>query len=325
VGLNHTFMDNFNSYFQRIEEELHRCFQTQIPIIDEIGKHSLFGNGKRLRPLLFVLSCELCGYFGEDIYRLSTIFEFLHTASLLHDDVIDNAELRRNKPSANHVWGNSAAVLTGDYLASLCSAIAIDTNNFEFMKVLIDTGTRMSEGQALELVHTRDWNMRKEHYMEIITSKTASLMSAACAGAGTIAHIENEKREDLGLFGLNLGIAFQLIDDLLDYTSSEDTFGKPVGKDLKEGKITLPFIYAFSDFNKAERKKFENLRKDNSIGDEEYNKLLLDIRNSKAIAKVKSDAVVFANKAATNLDAFNESPVRENLLALNTYLVNRSY
>jgi octaprenyl-diphosphate synthase len=325
VGSNRAFFDQFNKHFDRINEEIKRCFQTRISIIDDVGKHSLSGEGKRLRPLLFVLSCELCGYQKQDIYRLSTIFEYIHTASLLHDDVIDNAETRRNKPSASFVWGNSAAVLTGDFLSSLCSSIAIGANNLDFLRVLINTGKKMSEGQALELFHTKDWNMTKEDYMEIIISKTASLMSAACMSAGIISSLDDEKIENLSRFGLNLGIAFQLIDDLLDYTSTEDQVGKPVGKDLREGKVTLPLIYAFSNADGTKRDRIRNLFTSNQSSNEEYHDIILDVRSSDAIERVRSEAIGFTEKATDYLKVFEASSARHELLALNQFLVDRTY
>jgi octaprenyl-diphosphate synthase len=324
VGFNRTFFNQFNKHFNKIDEEIQRCFQTRISIIDDVGKHLLIGEGKRLRPLLFVLSCELCGYYKQDIYQLSTIFEYIHTASLLHDDVMDNAETRRNRPSASHIWGNSAAVLTGDYLSSLCSSIATRTNNMDFLRVLVDTGIKMSEGQALELIHTKDWNTTKEKYMDVISAKTASLMSAACMSAGIISNLDNKKVESLGQFGLNLGIAFQLIDDLLDYISSEDEMGKPVGKDLMEGKMTLPLIYAFSNSNKGKQNKIKDLFTNNQTSDEEYHNIIIEVRNSGAIEKVRSDAMGFTEKAAGYLEIFKTSSARDSLLALNQFLVNRN-
>ena len=237
-------LDKYKEEIIKINEELEKALSSRVPLLEEIGNHTLLGHGKRLRPLFFVLSCELCNYRGEDRYRLSSIFEYLHAASLLHDDVLDNAEIRRNKPSANRFWGNQAAILEGDFLYSASSEIAVDSNNLRFLKRLTETTKQMAEGQALELIHTNDWETTKEAYMDIITAKTAVLISAACACGAIISGAGRGPEASLGDFGLSAGIAFQLMDDLLDYTSSEAVFGKPVGKDLKEGKITLPLIYS---------------------------------------------------------------------------------
>ncbi len=322
---NRIFLDQFDPHFKRINEELSKSLSSRVSLIQDIGKHSLLGEGKRLRPLLFVLSSQLCGYQGDDVYLISTTFEYVHTASLLHDDVIDNADVRRNKPSASHVWGNSAAVLTGDYLSLKASAIALSTNNMEFFKVAVDTATRMTEGQALELVHTHNWNISKDDYMEIITSKTGALMSAACSCGAIIAGAEKETVDHLSQFGLNLGIAFQLMDDVLDYTSSKEAFGKPVGKDLREGKITLPLIYTLSNLEKVEIKGLEDLFKNHKAKEKDYNRIIAMVRNNGAIDRIRSEAKDYVDKAAGFLDFFPGSTFKEDLTGLNAYMVKRRY
>ncbi len=180
-------LDRYRNYFQRIEEELEKGLDSKVELIQEVGRHSLLGPGKRLRPLFFVLCGELVGERDEALYPLSIVFEYIHTASLLHDDVLDNAELRRKKPAANVLWGNHAAVLQGDYLYSKAFSVAVSFGNVELLKRLTETTTRMAEGQVLELIHTWDWDISPETYMEIIEAKTAVLLSAACAcgGAGS--------------------------------------------------------------------------------------------------------------------------------------------
>ena len=319
------FLNRFNKHFREIDEELKKSFSSGIPLMDDIGKHSLLGQGKRLRPLLFVLSGRLCGYNGKNSYSLSTLFEYVHCASLLHDDVIDNAETRRNKPSARSLWGNSAAVLTGDYLSSKATAIALSANNFDFLKMLVSTGGRMSEGQFLELIHTDDWNISKDQYMEIIISKTAELMSAACACGGIISMAGEKEIQGLKGFGLNLGIAFQLIDDLLDYSSSEEQLGKPAGKDLKEGKVTLPLIYTLSEMKKLERQRVENIFSNTRAGEEDYQKIIMAVKNSSAIDKVREEAKDYADRASEFLDLFPASSFKDDLIYLNEYMLSRNY
>ena len=319
------FLDQFNSHFRRINEELGRVLSTQVPLIDSIGNHSLLGAGKRLRPLLFVLACELCGYRGEDSYHFSTIFEYIHTASLLHDDVIDNGHIRRKKPSVNHVWGNSAAVLSGDFLYSKSFAIAVGCGNLEFLKLLSNTTTRMAEGQVLELVHTHNWNMTKDEYMEIIISKTAVLISAACACGAIISGGEKRAEDHLAQFGFNLGVAFQLVDDLLDYTLSEEEFGKPVGKDLREGKITLPLIYTLSNLEGTEIERLEDLFRNQKADEEDYRKLIALVRNNGVVERIRSEASVYVDKAASFLDLFPRSAIKDDLIDLNTYIIKRNF
>lgn len=319
------FLDQFNGHFKKINEELGRTLSTHVPLIESIGNHSLLGAGKRLRPLLFILACRLCGYKGEDSYHFSTIFEYIHTASLLHDDVIDNGHIRRKKPSVNHVWGNSAAVLSGDFLYSKSFAIAVGCRNLELLKVLTDTTTRMAEGQVLELVHTHNWNITKDKYLEIIISKTAVLISAACACGAIISGAEKRAVDHLAQFGFNFGVAFQLMDDLLDYTSSEEEFGKPVGKDLREGKITLPLIYTLSSLERAEIERLEDLFKNQKADEEDYKRLITLVRNNGVVDRIRSEARVYVDKAASFLDLFPGSPIKENLINLNSYIVKRSF
>jgi octaprenyl-diphosphate synthase len=319
------FLKRFKLPLKEIDRELKRGFVSGVPMMDDIGRHSLLSQGKRLRPLLFVLSSMLCGYKGEEVYFYSTIFEYLHCASLLHDDVIDNAELRRNKPSARSLWGNSAAVLTGDYLTSRAMAYAVKTGNIGFLKMLVETGQRMAEGQFLELVHTNDLSTGKDRYMEIIISKTAELMSAACACGGIIAGAGEEEIQRLKGFGLNQGIAFQLMDDLLDYSSSEEELGKPSGKDLREGKTTLPLIYALSGMDAAEAKRVERLFADPKPDEGDYGRMLMKVKGSGAIERVREEARSYIDRASEFLAPFPGSSLKEDLLFLNDYITSRHY
>ena len=319
------FLERFDRQLTEINKELEGSLGTRIALVEDIAHYSLLGSGKRLRPLLFVLSAQLCEYEGGDVYHLSTIFEYIHTASLLHDDVLDNAETRRKKPSVRHVWGNSAAVLGGDFLYARASAIAIAYANMQVIDILNAMTTRMVEGQLLELEHTHDWRLGKEDYIEIIIAKTAALMSAACACGAIVAGSEKQVVECLTQFGLNLGIAFQLMDDLLDYTSSEEVFGKPVGKDLREGKITLPLIYLLSHTEKAEIERLEDLFKNGKATDEDYHRLIGSVRSERVIEKIRREAETYVERGAAFLDPFPKSPLRENLLGLSAYNLKRTY
>ena len=318
-------LENFKNDLSRINEELDRGLNSHVSLAEDIGSHTLLGHGKRLRPLLFILACRLCDYRGEDAYRISTIFEYIHASSLLHDDVLDNAETRRKKPSANNLWGNHAAILEGDFLYSKAMIIALDANSMPFLRRIADTTMRMTEGQILELTHTNDWNTGKEEYIEVITAKTAILMSAACTCGAVFSNAGEEAEKSLERFGLNIGIAFQLMDDLLDYSSSEETFGKPVGKDLKEGKITLPLIYTLLKLKESERKKFAELFKSRRATEQDYRKLTELVRTNGALEQTRDEAQKLVDEAATCLKPFPDSPVKKNLLELNQYIVDREY
>ena len=325
MGKDRSFLEQFNDQFEKINIELGKTFKSQVPIVGDILSHSLLSKGKRLRPLLFLLSGRLCGYEEENVYRLSTIFECIHAASLLHDDVLDNAEMRRQKPSAKNVWGNLAAVLGGDYMYAAATTIAVSCNNVQLFKILSETTTRMVEGQFLELANTHNWGVSRDEYMEIIVSKTAALISAACASGAVVAGAGREATEKLAGFGLNLGIAFQLMDDILDYTSSQEDFGKPVGKDLREGKITLPLIYTLGDIDKGEVPRLEDEFKNDRASEADYEDLIGMVRKSGAIERIITEARGFVDEAAGYLEAFPSSPIKESLIALNTYMVERNF
>ncbi len=318
------FLDRFNHYFDKIDEAIRANFCSPVSLIEDISEHSLLANGKRLRPLLFVLASQLCGYRGKDLYQLASIFEYIHTASLLHDDVLDDAETRRRRPSAKQLWGNPAAVLGGDFLYLRAVSMAIDTENMAVLRVLSEATAQMVEGQFTELVHTHDWHLGKEEYLKIITSKTGALISATCASGAVVAAADHETVERLRKFGLNLGIAFQLIDDVLDYTGSEDVVGKPVGKDLREGKITLPLIYALSDLEKAEREGFAERFKTHQAGEEDYTALIERVRDNGVVDSIRMEAGSYVDRAISFLHAFPGSPPKNDLLALSRFICERA-
>lgn len=319
------FLDHFSPHLKEIDDALNQSLGTRVPVVADIVRYSLLGAGKRIRPLLFVLSSRLCGYKGEDVYRLSTLFEYVHAASLVHDDVLDNADLRRRKPSVRQVWGNAAAVLGGDFLYSAASAIAVECRNLELIRLLSDLLKRMVEGQFLELEHTHNWKISKTEYMEIITAKTAALMRAACNSGAMVAGADEKTVQHLGDFGSNLGIAFQLMDDLLDYTSSEEVFGKPVGKDLKEGKITLPLVYFVSELERAEVERLAELFKSQKASDQDYQDLVRRVRVNGAIERVRSEASEYVARAGELLKLFPDSPVKQGLLELGGYILTRRH
>ncbi|MBC8177952.1 MAG: polyprenyl synthetase family protein [Deltaproteobacteria bacterium] len=313
----------FKDHFEIINDEMFKVFNSRVPLVEEIGRHALLGHGKRLRPLIFVLSCELCSYQQEDVYQLSTIFEYIHTASLLHDDVLDNAEIRRNRPSANQVWGNHAAVLEGDFLVSKALAIAIRAGNIPFLAKITETTTQMTEGQILELAHTDDWEISKDLYLEIVTAKTAMLISTACACGAIISDAGSETADALTRFGLDAGIAFQLIDDLLDYTSSEEVFGKPVGKDLREGKVTLPFIYTLEQLAITEKNRLEDLFLKHQPTDDDYKDIIDLVRRNGALDRIRDEAQSYVDKAINSLDIFPDSTTKRDLAILSQHIIDR--
>jgi len=320
-----TFLGQFAPYFNRINEELDKVLNSEVSLIEEVGSYSLLGGGKRLRPLFFILSCQLCNYHDSDMYHLSTVFECIHAASLLHDDVLDNASVRRGRSSANKVWGSSAAVLMGDFLFCKSSRMAVEKRHIGFLKVLADTAIRMTEGQILELDNTHNWHITREQYTGIITSKTAALISAACASGGIVAGERQAKIKSLRNFGLNMGIAFQIMDDVLDYTCTGERSDKQICNDLREGKITLPLIYTLTCLDKRERDRLEHLFKGKKASEKDYVRTTELVQDNGAIDKCRRDAQDYVDLAETYLSLFPDSPTKESLLRLNQFIVDRSY
>lgn len=236
--------DDFNAVDAYIRHHL----DTNVPLIREIGEHIISGGGKRLRPLVGLLCARAYGYTGSQHIDIAAIIEFLHTATLLHDDVVDESDMRRGRPTANAVWGNAASVLVGDFLISRAFELLVKIRNFHVLDILSASTNVISEGEVLQLLNSRNPSTTEEQYMRVIHHKTAKMFeSAAETGAVLMAKDEQEVahiRATLGAYGRHLGIAFQLIDDVLDYTGDEALLGKNVGDDLAEGKPTLPLIYA---------------------------------------------------------------------------------
>ncbi len=223
------------------DKALRENLGSHVDYIDEVSSYIIFSGGKRLRPVLYLLACRLAG--GEPDPRHSSIFEFLHAATLLHDDVIDEAGLRRGRAAARTKYGNEGVVLVGDFLFSKSYSLASEVDDVRFVRALTDCTTYMAEGQVLELLHTNDLELDTKRYTEIIRAKTAILLAAACQMGAIYAGADQDVVRHLFDYGIELGIAFQLIDDALDYVGTEHEFGKPVGHDLAEGKITLPLIH----------------------------------------------------------------------------------
>jgi octaprenyl-diphosphate synthase len=236
--------------------------QTHVPLIAEVGRHILLSGGKRVRPLLFILAARMCGCQGNNLSDFSTIFEYLHAATLLHDDVIDAANVRRGVSTANTVWGNQAVILVGDFLLAKALSLAVTTNKLKILQVLSHATTMMAEGEILQLLHAGNLKITEADYFDVITRKTAILMAAACRIGAILGGVEPSQEEALSQMGLNLGITFQVVDDILDYTGDERELGKQVCADLREGRITLPLIHALAQSNRQDRERLEAIAQD---------------------------------------------------------------
>ena len=276
--------------------------QTHVPLIAEVGRHILLSGGKRIRPLLFILAARMCGHRNNTLADFSTIFEYLHAATLLHDDVIDAAQVRRGTTTANNIWGNHAVILVGDFLLSKALSLAVTTDRLKILQVLAQATTQMAEGEILQLIHAGNLNLNEAEYFEVITRKTAILMSAACQIGGILAGAPPAQEEALAQMGLNLGITFQLVDDILDYTGDQKQLGKEVGADLREGRITLPLIHALSQADPQDRERLTEMAK--SLTPEMAPELRTLLNKYGSLDHARSLARQYTLKAQENLTLF---------------------
>jgi octaprenyl-diphosphate synthase len=307
----------------KVNHHLMENLRSHIPLIAEINQHILTGGGKRLRALLFVICARLSGYEGERAYALSSIFEYLHAATLLHDDVIDKAHTRRGKPAANTVWGNSAAVLVGDFLLSKSFTLAVESQKLRLLEVLSATTTQMAEGMVLELIHTDDLAVDEETYRRILINKTAILISAACRTGAIWGGAPEKEEQALGNYGLDLGIAFQMVDDLLDYIASEQETGKTVANDFKEGKITLPLIHTLSKCSSDERASIQGIAK-KAVPDAEEIRLVFDlVREYGGLEYTREQAERHKYRALEALGIFPTGRDRQVLEDLAAFVIER--
>ncbi len=317
------FLEHLQEDIEKVNYYLMENLRSHIPLIAEVNQHILTGGGKRLRSLLFVICARLCGYEGERAYNLSSIFEYLHAATLLHDDVIDKADTRRGKPAANKVWGNSAAVLVGDFLLSKSFTLAVESQKLRLLEVLSSTTTQMAEGMVLELIHTDDLAVAEETYRRILIDKTAILISAACQTGAIWGGAPEKEEQALRDYGLDLGIAFQMVDDLLDYIASEQETGKTVANDFKEGKITLPLIYALSKCSTEEKQRIEDLAKKIRPDQAELKTVFELVQKFGGLEYTRERAESYKNRAVKALEIFPPGRDRRILEDLAEFVIAR--
>jgi octaprenyl-diphosphate synthase len=308
---------------ERINLALSGNLATHVGLISQVWDHILISGGKRIRPLLFLLAARMCGCREDHLAEVSTIFEYLHAATLLHDDVVDAATVRRGHSSANTIWGNQAVILVGDFLLSKALSIAVATRNIRVMEVLARTTTYMAEGEVLQLVNTGRLDMTEEEYFDVITRKTAKLMSAACQIGALLGGVDDRLEQAMEEFGLNLGITFQLVDDILDFTGDPKEMGKPVCNDLKEGKITLPFIHTLRQSSPPEQELLRRSVKESDVA-KLARELLPLLKKYGSIDYTRQLARKYTLAAQANLQAFPASPEKTLFLEITDFLNDRT-
>jgi octaprenyl-diphosphate synthase len=307
-----------------VELQFRKDLQSDVPLIRKVGEYVLSSGGKRIRPALLLLTARLCGYSGARSVPLASVIEFIHTATLLHDDVVDNAHLRRGNASANTLWGNEASVLVGDFLFSKSFSLMVADGDLDILRVLSGATTIIAEGEVLQLICTSDLDITEERYVEVIESKTAILISAACRAGAILGKASPEQEEELGHFGMNLGIAFQLMDDTLDYIASEEQFGKSIGHDLEEGKITLPLIHTLSHCTPAERADIAAIVENELFDLDDFSRVLRYVKQYGGIEYTVDAARQRIRRSREHLELFPDSPVKEALIELADYTVSRT-
>ncbi len=306
-----------------VEESFDENLMTEVFHISKVGKHILTSGGKRFRPLILLLASRMTGYAGDKHIPLAIVMEFIHTATLLHDDVVDSAGLRRGTPSANALWGNESSVLVGDYLLSKAFSIAIDCGSLKILKLLAEATTLMAEGEVLQMIKHSDMQTTEEDYLTVITNKTAALFSISAAIPAILADLTHEKEEALATYGMDLGIAFQLMDDCLDYTSKDDVLGKTVGSDLREGKITLPLIKAYREATQAEKATIDEAVNSDGTSEAGLKEVFDIIKKHDGIGYTLELAKERIARAKECLELFAPSVEREALTAVVDYVIDR--
>ncbi len=295
---------------------------SDVALVNQIAEHIIGGGGKRLRPMLHVLTARAAGYAGDLHLQLAAVIEFIHTATLLHDDVVDASELRRGRRTANALWGNAASVLVGDFLYSRAFQLMVELDRMVVMRILADTTNAIAEGEVLQLLCVGNPDTDEAAYDRVIERKTAVLFAAACRLGGELAGAPPAQCDALRRYGLELGFAFQIADDLLDYTSDAHTLGKNIGDDLAEGKVTLPLIYAL---RAAAPAAADLLRAAIRQGHGPLDQVLAIIRDCGVLAQVRARAEAHAAQARAALHALPASVQRDALAALVDYAIERDH
>lgn len=316
MGLAETDMNAVNAI---IRERM----QSPVGMIPDLADHLVGAGGKRLRPLLTIACAQLCGGVTGGHHKLAAAVEFIHSATLLHDDVVDDSDLRRGQKVANHIWGNSASILVGDFLFARAFNLMVETGSMEALGILSTASSVIAEGEVHQLAALRDIHITEQTYLEIIGAKTAALFAAACEVSPVLSGRSEADRTALKAYGQNLGLAFQLVDDALDYGGLSSALGKSVGDDFREGKVTLPVIRALDNAEPKERAFWQRVIIDHRQTDTDLERAVSLLRQSGALSSTLEQARTYAEKAVSALDRFKDSEWKETLEALSHFVVAR--
>lgn len=308
---------------KRVDEVIRTSLHSEVPLIRQVAEYTISAGGKRLRPALVLLAAGSFGYQGARHYDLAAVVEFIHTATLLHDDVVDASELRRGKASANVLFGNAAAVLVGDFVYSRSFQLMVSVNSMRVLEVLADATNTIAEGEVLQLVNSHSVEVNAESYLKVIRYKTAKLFEAAARLGAIVGGASRAEEDALGEYGMHLGTAFQLVDDVLDYSGDAETTGKNLGDDLSEGKSTLPLIYAMQHGDSDQARLIRQVV--TGGGRDQFARVLAAIVETGALEFTRQQAQIEALAAKRALAAFPQSRYTDCLLQLADFSVARNY
>ncbi len=308
----------------RVEEQFKKDLESDVPLIRKVGEYLLSSGGKRIRPAMLLLAARLCNYNGNQAIPLASVVEFIHTATLLHDDVVDNASLRRGLASANTLWGNEASVLIGDFLFSKSFSLMVGAGSLDILRVMSKATTVIAEGEVMQLLYTGEVGLTEEQYIEVVQAKTAVLLSAACQCGAILGDVSSQQEQALADFGMELGIAFQLMDDILDYTASEEEFGKSIGHDLDEGKLTLPLIHALRSCTPEEHAAVSEIIEKDEVNREDFNLVSGLVEKYQGIEYTVEKAKTSIRQCEQHLAGFPDSECKLALIELANYVVTRN-
>jgi octaprenyl-diphosphate synthase len=310
---------------RRVNTLIIERMRSPVPLIPQLAGHVVAAGGKRLRPMLTLASARLCGYSGRRHIGLATCVEFIHTATLLHDDVVDDSALRRGLASANTLWGNKPSVLVGDFLFSRAFELMVEDGSLEVLAILSRASSIIAEGEVMQLVTTSDTETTEAAYLDVIRAKTARLFAAACRIGAVVADRPMGEAEALEAYGMNLGIAFQLIDDVLDYSAKQATLGKTIGDDFREGKMTLPIVLALRRGDEAELAFWRRTIEELEQVDGDLQKAIAILKNRRALADTVERARGYGLTAARALAAFPDTAEKRALLDVVDFCIERAY
>ena len=322
----HTMADVWDAYraeLDGVEDRVHKNLNSSVTLVNTVAAHILNSGGKRIRPLLLLLSARLCGYAGPEHHQLGSLVEFIHTATLLHDDVVDDADIRRGHQTARKVWGNQISILVGDYLYSKAMCQVVEFRSQGINEVLAEACKKMAEGEVLQLHYNGNPDMPEADYIKIVEHKTAGLIAACCRMGAILAEASEAQQDALFRFGQYLGIAFQVADDTLDYTANGASLGKTLGQDLRQGKATLPLLHLLNHCSETDRQMIKDRMETRTLTEGDLQRLigLMDEYGSIAYALNRAQAYIVAAKR--DLDSFEDSTAKRALSVAADYMVTR--